>query len=221
MSGTVGFASTVFALAAWLAAAPTAEPSLDQVVQQVEQRYNHLQSLEARFLQRYTLGATTLVESGRVYFQKPGRMRWDYDAPQAKLFLSDGDYAYLYVPEEKQVRRQPLKKAPEWQAAFALLLGRVELKRLFGRLELHPVHRPEEPTRWQLRGQARSDRQPFREIWLDLNERYQVLRLEIRQRDDSVLEFHFRDWQENPPLAPDLFRLQVPPGTAWVDAEAF
>lgn len=202
-------------------AAGAAEPTVKDVVRAVERHYNQTRTLEADFVQRYTQGATTLVESGRVYFQKPGRMRWEYAAPDEKLFLTDGDYAYLYVPEEKQVRRQPVKKAADWQAAFALLLGRVNLNRLLGRLELVRVHSLEGPARWQLRGQARSDRQPFREIWLDLNDSYQVLRIEIQQRDGSLMEFHFRRWRENQALAPELFRLSVPPGTAWIDEAPF
>lgn len=202
-------------------AANAAEPTVKDVVRAVERHYNQTRTLEADFVQRYTQGATTLVESGRVYFQKPGRMRWEYAAPDEKLFLTDGDYAYLYVPDERQVRRQPVKKAAEWQAAFALLLGRVDLNRLLDRLELIRVHSLEGPARWQLRGQARSDRQPFREIWLDLNDSYQVLRIEIHQRDGSLMEFHFRRWRENHALAPELFRLSVPPGTAWIDDASF
>lgn len=194
-----------------------AEPSVKDVVRSVESHYNRARTLEADFIQRYTQGPTTLVESGRVYFRKPGRMRWDYDSPEKKLFLADGDYAYLYVPEEQQVRRQSLKQAPDWQATFALLLGRVDLERVFRDLELVRVHRPEEPARWQLRGRAKSDRQAFEEVWLDLNDAYQVLRIEIRQRDGSLMEFHFRRWREDQPLDPELFRLEVPPGTAWLD----
>ncbi len=177
-------------------------------------------TLEAEFVQRHTLGATTIVESGRVYFRKGGRMRWEYDSPEEKLFLADGEFAYLYVPREKQVRRQSIKRSPDWQAAFALLLGRVDLSRVFGRIELVRIHHLDSPARMQLRGQARSAKQPFSEIWFDLNEGYQVLRIEVRQRDGGLMEFHFRNWRENLPLPAELFRLSVPPRTAWVDEGA-
>lgn len=192
----------------------------DAAVRRVEQHYNRISTLEAEFVQRHTLGATTLVESGRVYFRKGGRMRWEYESPEAKLFLADGEFAYLYVPQERQVRRQSIKQSPDWQAAFALLVGRMNLKRMFGRLELVEVHHLDSPARMQLRGQARSAKQPFTEVWFDLNDAYQVLRIEIRQRDGGLMEFHFRNWRENRPLSPDLFRLSVPPGTAWVDEGA-
>ncbi len=199
------------------ALAVSAADEVDVVRRGVERHYNRVSTLEAEFVQRHTLGATTIVESGRVYFRKGGRMRWEYDSPEEKLFLADGEFAYLYVPQEKQVRRQSIKQSPDWQAAFALLLGRVDLSRVFGRIELVQVHHLDSPARMQLRGQARSAKQPFSEIWFDLNESYQVLRIEVRQRDGGLMEFHFRNWRENLPLAPDLFRLSVPPGTAWVD----
>ncbi len=195
------------------------EPGVAEVRRALERHYNTTSTFEADFVQRYTLGAQTLVESGRVYFQKPGLMRWEYSVPQEKLFFTDGKYAYLYVPEERQVRRQSLKKAQEWQAAFALLLGRVDLGRLFTALELVRIHHLQSPARWQLRGLAKSDQQAFREVWFDLDEAYRVLRLEIRQRDGSLMEFHFRRWQENHPLPRELFRLRVPPGTAWIEDE--
>lgn len=204
-----------------LAAVAATEPSGKEVIAAVERRYSHLRTMEADFVQRYTLGASTMVESGRVYFSKPGRMRWEYDTPPGKLFLTDEDYAYLYLPQEQQVRRQPVKKAPHWQAAFSLLLGdKVDLNRFLDPIRLVRVHRMQSPARWQLRGLAKSEKQAFNEVWLDLNERYQVIRIEIRQRDGSLMEFHFRRWKENHSLSPELFRLNVPSGTAWLDEPA-
>jgi len=201
--------------------AAAAELDVKAVVRALERHYNSVRTLEADFVQRYTLGANTVVESGHVYFLKPGRMRWDYTSPKGKFFLTDGEYAYFYFPGEGQVRRQPMKKAPQWQAAFALLLGRVELKRIFDSIQLVRVHRLESLANWQLRGQAKSDQQGFDEVWLDLNDRYQLLRIEIRQSDGSLMEFHFRRWREQHPLSAELFRLQVPPGTVWLDEETF
>jgi len=203
------------------APAGTVEPDVKGVVRALEYHYNNTRTLEADFVQRYTLGANTLVESGHVYFLKPGRMRWEYTSPEGKLFFTDGEYAYLYSPGEQQVRRQSMKKAAEWQAVFALLLGRVDLSRIFDPIQLVRVHRPDSPARWQLRGQAKSDQQGFHEVWLDLNDHYQLLRIEIRQSDGSLMEFHFRRWREHHSLSPELFRLQVPPGTVWLDEESF
>lgn len=144
-------------------------------------------------------------------------MRWDYDHPQGKFFLADGKYAYLYMPSENVVRRQSLKEATEWQATFALFLGRVDLGRVFEEMQLIRIHRPQSATVWQLRARAKSDKQPFSEVWMDVNDHHQLLRIEIHQRDGSLMEFHFRDWKENQRLPAVLFEFRVPPGTAWVE----
>ena len=215
--GHVALPGLLLLAAAGAGVAAGEELGSKQVVQRVERRYNRLRTMEADFVQRYTLGPTTLVESGRVYFQKPGRMRWEYNSPEEKLFLTDGKFAYFYIPAERQARRSKLKESAQWQATFALLLGRVDFGKVFDRVDLVPVSRTEDATRWQLRGTARSDKQGFYQIWFDLNERFQILRIEIQQRDGGLMEFHFRRWKENSVLSPDMFRLNVPSGTAWID----
>ena len=193
---------------------PSSEPG---PARSLAQRYNRARTLQARFVQRYTFGRTTRIESGSVYFQKPARMRWEYDPPDAKVFLSDGRDVYLYVPGERQVSRRPVRESADWRTPFGLLLGRVDFKKLFSRVETKTTHRPAQPPLTQLRGLPRSPRQGFTEVWIDLNPKGQLERIEIRQPDGALMEFHFRDWRENQPLPPDLFRLRVPRGTVWLD----
>lgn len=191
-----------------------------RITRSLEQHYNRLRSFEARFVQRYTLGRLTRVESGTVYFQKPGKMRWDYDAPEEKTFLADGRLLYLYVPAEGRVSRSRLSEAGDWPAALRLLFGRVEFGKLFARVEVKQTLRTGQPGLTQLRGLPKSADQGFREIWLDLNPRGQLERIEVRQHDGGLMEFHFRSWREDPRLPRKLFRLRVPPGTITVDAAA-
>jgi len=192
-------------------------PAAADVVAALEQHYNRLRSLQAEFVQRYTLGQTTRVESGRVYFQKPDKMRWEYESPEEKLFLCDGTYVYLYVPAERQVSRSRLHAAGDWRVPFGLLLGRVNLFELFSRIEIKPIERAGQPRLTQLRGLPKSAQQGFSEVWLDVNASQQLQRVELRGPDGSIMEFHFRRWGENPHLAPELFRLHVPPDTVWID----
>ena len=207
-------------LAAFFLAVPAAaqeRASTDDVVAQVERRYNRVQTLRADFIQRFTSGPTTMVESGTVHFRKPDRMRWEYNSPEEKLFLTDGEYAYFYVPAERQVRRSKLKESAHWQTAFALILGRVRLRKVFSRIDLVILNRAGDPVRWQLRGHPRSGRQGFKQVVFDLDGDYRIRRVEIQQRDGALMEFHFRRWQDNPAVDAELFRPAFPSGTAWID----
>ena len=192
-------------------------PSIDDVVAQVERRYTRVQTLRADFIQRFTSGPTTMVESGTVHFRKPGRMRWDYNSPEEKLFLTDGKYAYFYVPAERQARRSRIKDSSHWQTTFALILGRVRLRKVFSKIDLVILNRPDDPVRWQLRGHPRSRRQGFKRVVFDLDRDHRIRRVEIQQRDGALMEFHFRRWQDNPAVDAEMFRPNFPSGTAWID----
>jgi outer membrane lipoprotein carrier protein len=128
---------TTFALALFLAAgtapAPTAsaatpaneKPDLRTVLERMQKRYDQAKDLRARFSQNYTravVGRSTL-STGTLTFKKPGRMRWDYDKPEARMFLANGQVLWLYEPEEKQAFKQDLKSS-QLPAALSFLMGK-------------------------------------------------------------------------------------------------
>ena len=70
-------------------------PHADAIVHALESRYQHAKTLKAVFFERYKEGkGPGLAESGTVYFSSPGRMRWEYEAPDSKLFIVDGTNAW-------------------------------------------------------------------------------------------------------------------------------
>jgi outer membrane lipoprotein carrier protein len=81
-----------------LALPPTSSPDSKAVVRALESRYAHARTLKASFFERYSDGKGAVQsESGTVYFSRPGRMRWDYESPERKLFLVDGTNVWFYV----------------------------------------------------------------------------------------------------------------------------
>src|SRR5262245_41204963 len=65
----------------------------------VEEALNGLKGLVASFSQ--TVDSPGLprpqVEKGTVYLLRPGRMRWEYEAPRGKLAIADGRSSYVYL----------------------------------------------------------------------------------------------------------------------------
>jgi outer membrane lipoprotein carrier protein len=63
--------------------------------------------MSARFVQRYVnrVYQRTDVSRGRVRFKKPGRMRFDYDEPNGKVIVSDGERLTVYEPPDPGQRR--------------------------------------------------------------------------------------------------------------------
>ncbi len=105
---------------------------IDVVVDGIQGFYRDAVDLKASFKQSYTytVYGRTQVSTGRVYFKKPGRMRWDYQAPSAKVFVSDGDLLWVYEPEENQAYRRPLKGA-QIPVALSFMTGEGDLNTSF------------------------------------------------------------------------------------------
>ncbi len=77
---------------------------LDEIVEQVEERYDKLKSVSAGFTQEVvSLGmATPMVTGGRVWFKKPGMMRWKYSTGSTDELIGNREKVWLLQPDLNQ-----------------------------------------------------------------------------------------------------------------------
>jgi outer membrane lipoprotein carrier protein len=129
----MGHPIVVLALALVAGPSPAAPPpgarlELKAVIERVQKRYDAATDFRAHFSQTLTNATfkrkSTL--SGEVLLKKPGRMRWNYQKPEPKMYLADGDLLWLYEPEDKQAFKQELKSS-QLPAALAFLTGKGRL----------------------------------------------------------------------------------------------
>jgi outer membrane lipoprotein carrier protein len=82
-----------------------AEPTAAELAQSLQRKYDTIRDFSADFVHNYKSGALRkqLTEKGHLLIKKPGKMRWEYTAPEQKLFVSDGVKIYSYIPQDKQV----------------------------------------------------------------------------------------------------------------------
>jgi outer membrane lipoprotein carrier protein len=182
--------------------------------------------LQAVFLERYSEGQKqTRTESGTVYFKRPGQMRWEYDAPEKKLFLVDGKTTWFYVPYDHTVTKAPAKASSDWRTPLALLTEKPDLVRLCGKIDLlseqglPPGHVVLRCTPKEAKGS--SDGGELTEVLLEMDDSSgELARILIRQPGAIELEYRFGSWKTDIPLESDLFRFEVPKGVAIVDGAA-
>src|SRR5207248_4202114 len=115
-----------------------ADDSIAKLAARVDQHYNRLKSLHANFEQIYAGGGLSRKESGELWLLKPGKMRWDYQQPRPKLFLTDNKTAYFYVPGDQQARRMPVKSLDDFRSPIRFLLGHTKLQKEFDHLTISP-----------------------------------------------------------------------------------
>ncbi|MGH9717003.1 MAG: LolA family protein [Candidatus Acidiferrales bacterium] len=199
----------------------------------IEARYHAARTLKAFFYERYSDGSGGVAaESGTVYFSRPGRMRWEYQSPQPKLFLVDGKNVWFYVPAERTVSRARLKKSSDWRTPLALLVGKANLSDLCQKLDLvkpggkyadaggfQPVA-DDNVLRCVPRGVSDRSGNAAQVVYLETNPQAQIVRVVIHQPGNAVTEFRFGDWKENIPIPEAKFHFQPPPGVSVVDQSA-
>ncbi len=211
---------------------------LKQTIRTLEAHYAAARTLEADFLERYSdSGRQTRVESGKVYFSRPGRMRWDYEAPEPKLFVSDGKTLWFYVPADRTATRESVKQSEDWRTPLALLTGKANLSRLCSRVEFADSASAH-PGNVLLRCWPRGEKAPsagssapgpmsesagnFIQVLLEVEPSSgQLSDVRVLQPGGIEVEFRFGDWQENQPLPASLFGFSPPKGVAivpWLDA---
>jgi outer membrane lipoprotein-sorting protein len=145
-------------------------------------------------------------------------MRWDYQRPQAKLFLSDGKTLMLYIPAEKQLSRSPLRASDDIRVPFRLLLSRLELRRVFSRLEFAPDALAHQPADRVLRAYPKKGFQgDYQQVLMVVSPQFDIRRLRVIFPDQSAMEFSFDHIGRNTPVSRSLFRFTPPPGTEVID----
>jgi outer membrane lipoprotein carrier protein len=194
------------------------QTSVSQIASRVDRRYNHLKTLKAQFQENYNGAGLARNESGELWLQKPGKMRWQYEQPTVKLFVVDGKNAFFYVPSERQARRMPAKKLDDFRSPIRYLLGRTKLQQEFTKLAISS-EAPKQPGDIVLEGVPKGMEDRVQRVLLEITPSDQIGRIYIEELDGSTTEFIFHDLEENVAVKSDLFRFTPPAGVEIVESE--
>jgi outer membrane lipoprotein carrier protein len=226
----------LFFCAAFFIFSTPAAQDVHSVVRALERRYQHAATLRAVFFERYTDGnGSVAAESGTVYFSRPGRMRWEYESPESKLFLVDGTNVWFYVPADRTASRAKLKESSDWRTPVALLAGKADLGQLCSHIELitaadgtqdgksNDPRSGDAPAggdsmlRCAPRGNSDKSADGIREMLFEVDSNSDLVRVVIRQPGNAETEFRFGAWQLNIPVPEAKFHFEALPGVAIVD----
>jgi outer membrane lipoprotein carrier protein len=189
--------------------APASADALKDALARLQARYETTRTLAADFRQTIespTL-ATPLESKGTVAFEKPNRMRWEYEAPDHQLIVGDGTILWIYQPEDKQAIKAPLGEMFQATTPVSFLAGLGHLDRDF-----NATLEREEKERWVLRLMPKTEKS------------IGTLVLVVRKSDAGVDEARVTDSlgtttklvlsgeKRNVDLDPKLFHFTPPPG---------
>src|SRR5471032_1413413 len=110
------FAALVFTVSAGAPAQSQGQTG----VPEIEAYINSIRTLQARFVQSNPNGG---VVHGTLYVSRPGRMRFEYDAPSQLKIVADGSQVTLWDPPNRDFGQWPIG----WTAASFLVKDPLKL----------------------------------------------------------------------------------------------
>ena len=212
---------TVLFLAIAVAGAGAAPQSTaPELAAALQRKYDVVKDFSADFVHVYEGGVLRkqITERGKLLVKKPGKMRWEYTAPEEKLFVSDGVKMYSYIKQDKQVIVSDIPKADEATTPTLFLAGKGNLTRDFAPSLIDPP--PGSPPASQALKLVPKTRQ--REYdWLTLV--VDPVSLTIRglvtvDAQGGTSRFSFTNLKENVGMADKAFEFKMPRGVDVVQA---
>lgn len=200
-------------------AAGQSRPTARETAQAVQQKYDRVKDFSADFTHTYEGGVLKkrVTERGTVQIKKPGKMRWEYTAPDRKTFVSDGHTIYSYIPADKQVIRSPVPSDDEATTAVLFLAGKGNLTRDF---TVSYADGAPDGT-WALRLDPRQKQRDY--DWLVLGVDAKTLHIQSLTAADQQggrSMFQFSNYRENTAMPDSVFGFKIPRGADVINAGA-
>ena len=204
-----------------MAASLPAQTNVHALADKVDQRYNAMHTLQAEFVETYTGAGMSRTESGTLVLKKPGQMRWDYDQPHSKLFVTDGHTAWFYVPGERQARRTSIKQLDDLRSPLRYLLGKTKLEKELDGLSPASDQKPMNAGDLVLRGVPKGMRDRVEQTLVEVAPDGLIVRIVVEELDGSQTEFRFHQQKENVQVPDQQFHFVPPPGVEVVAGTEF
>ena len=201
----------------WLLAAVPLAAQTDtmKMLKAVEKRYNTPRTMQMEFEQSLTGQGLGRIESGTLYLQKPGKMRWTYRVPENKFFLSDGTYTWFYSPNTGVVERSKVKESDDMRAPLAFLVGKLDFQRDFKQFTSKPVG-----ADTYIVAVPKSEKAPYSQVEFQVTPEARIGLLKVIGQDRSVLSYRLTNEKVNPPVDAGMFRFTMPAGAKLMDEPA-
>ena len=208
---------SLFSVLLLLVVLPGSAFGLDSIaiVEAIQKRYDATHTFQARFVQKSYLKilGQSQTAKGTVFIKKPGKMKWDYNAPDRQILVSNDQGLWLYLPDEKQVTKMKVQSIYSSNTPALFLAGRGKLTKSFtiGKVtEEGGLYIAELIPRDKARSLSKM-------VLLADKKNYQIVGSRVYDNLGNKTEMIFSNIITNPHLNPDLFQFEVPKGVELID----
>jgi len=196
-------------------APPATPPTADQIVARMQKFYESTRDLHARFDQELQTGAGRKRKAtGEMWLKKPGRMRWEYQKPEKKLMVADGQSLWIYEPDDEQAFKQDLKGSA-LPSSVTFLFGAGRLTEEFD-VSLAPEEKGASaaPGTVAVKLVPKKPTAQYRYLVFHIDEKTSMVTgTAIYDQQGGTNRMSFRDVEVNRGVGDDRFRFSPPVGT--------
>lgn len=180
----------------------------DEAAGRLTQLLEPVRTYSASFEQQILDGSGQRLQEaeGQMWLSRPGKFRWEVEAPYAQVVVSDGDEVYLHDPDLEQVTIQALDTRVTHTPALLLSGSAADLT------EAYAVSRRQQGAAETFTLTPRTADTLFEELALT----FYSERLGVLQMADSTGQrtaIYFNDVQLNPSIPAERFTFAIPEGT--------
>ena len=182
------------------------------LVSLLQKKYETTTDITSNFKQEtFAAGSSEgLKAEGKVYFNRPHQMRWEYNQPEPQLIVTSGQEVYVYEEEANQVMVLPRDQLLSTEISKAFFFGKGDLKHFF--IVEHPV-KGQPDARWMLK---LTPRNPVPQVCTILivvdSHTHLVKEMWLEDQLGGRTHLEFSNVKVNKGLSNDLFRFVPPPG---------
>lgn len=181
----------------------------------VQQNYEKVLTFEADFIQKSYIRMMDKTQDvkGTVSIKKPGKMKWNYGAPDTQILISNGSTLWLYVPDEEQATKVPIESIYSSNTPALFLAGKGKLTQTFN---VESVNLDKDPIRITLTPKA--DDQALTRLQLFANKKnYQITGSTVYDKLGNKTEIRFSNIKTNREIPEKTFQFQVPANVEVLD----
>lgn len=214
------------------AAARATEPV--EVAKKLQKTYENTTSIQADFYQITTvpMSSRTKKGAGTMVLKKPGRLRWDYTAPDQQVIICDGESITMYFAKANQMIYAPAKDYIQSDVTYSFFAGTGDILRDFDVLPPSFEDFPEEGM--AANGVSHTNLPPeniyviklvpkephpqvdYLHVWIDTKGFFSK-RIRIMDLFGSVTDLSFQNIRTNQPVKDDAFNFSPPAGTEVIE----
>jgi outer membrane lipoprotein carrier protein len=182
----------------------------EEVAVHLEKSLQSIHTMEAKFEHIYysAVVTTPLKEKGKVYFQKPDLMRWEYTDPEKNIYLYRSDKFQWYFVEENQLERGSITDEGQESEILYVLTGKKDL------LDFYSVEfgssPGENPQDFQIKLTPKKEEDESY-LLLDIDKKdWLIHKIVFYDWEGNETEFRFSQLKVNVPLPKNIFELKLP-----------